>query len=73
MITFLSFASEKRESELIKGQLRIQAAKWTEEAWGYEMFENMETLEAYLDSEPLIDLLSWDVTVPGSVKILCNM
>ena len=46
MITFLSFASEKRESELIKGQLRIQAAKWTEEAWGYEMFENMETLEA---------------------------
>ena len=70
MITFLSFASEKRESELIKGQLRIQAAKWTEEAWGYEMFENMETLEAYLDSEPLIDLLSWDVTVPGSVERL---
>ena len=70
MITFLSFASEKRESELIKGQLRIQAAKWTEEAWDYEMFEKLEALEAYLDGKPLIDLLSWDVTVPGSVERL---
>ena len=45
MITFLSFASEKKESDLIKSQLRIQAAKWTEEAWDYEMFEKPEALE----------------------------
>ncbi len=32
MITFLSFASEKKENELIRKQLSHQAARWTEEA-----------------------------------------
>ena len=73
MITFLSFASEKKESDLIKSQLRIQAAKWTEEAWDYEMFEKPEALEEYLAGGPLIDLVSWDVTFSGSVERLERM
>lgn len=68
MITFLSFASEKKENELIKSQLRLKAAKWTDEMWEYELFEEQKLAEAYLAGEPLIDLMSWDVTVPGSVE-----
>ncbi|MDO4329656.1 MAG: LytTR family DNA-binding domain-containing protein [Lachnospiraceae bacterium] len=73
MITFLSFASEKRENELIRGQLGLQAARWTDEAWNYNMFEAMGPLEAYLAGEPLVDLVCWDVTPPGSVEHLMKL
>ncbi len=65
MITFLSFASKKNENVLLKDQLRIPAARWTEEAWVYELFEELEQVEEYLSQDPLLDIVSWDVTVRG--------
>lgn len=73
MITFLSFASEKRENELIRSQLGLQAAKWTDEAWSYQMFESIALLESYLSKEPLVDLVCWDVTIPGAVERLIKL
>ncbi|MDO5415638.1 MAG: LytTR family DNA-binding domain-containing protein [Lachnospiraceae bacterium] len=70
MITFVSYAAEKKESELIKSQMRLQAARWTDEAWSYEMFEQMAELQTYLAGEPLVDLFCWDVTAAGSVAAL---
>ena len=73
MITFLSFASKKNENVLLKDQLRIQAARWTEEAWVYELFEELEQVEEYLSQDPLLDIVSWDVTVRGAVERLKDM
>ena len=70
MITFLSLASQKAESELIRTKMREQAAKWTEEAWNYQMFEKLSNLEEYLKQDPVLDIISWDVTVSGAIERL---
>ena len=73
MITLLSFASKKGESDLLKEQIRVQAAKYTDEAWNYEMFEQLKMVEKYLSGEPVLDIISWDVTPAGSLKGLEQM
>lgn len=73
MITFLSYASKKEENELIKEQIRVQAGRWTEEKWNYELHDQLAVVEQLLASEPLIDMVSWDVTVAGSLKSLESM
>lgn len=73
MITFLSFASKKGESDLIKEQVRFQAGRRTDEVWNFEMFEQMKALEQYLKGEPVLDIISWDVTPDGSLKSLEQM
>lgn len=70
MITFLSFASQKKENDLMKEQLRFQAARYTEEAWSYEMYEQLKEAEAFLREEPVLDLISWDVTPAGALESL---
>lgn len=70
MISFLSFASGAGENALIKAQISHQAALWTEEEWRYAFFEQLNQLEVYLESEPLLDIVSWDVTADGAVESL---
>lgn len=73
MITFLSYASQKSENILIKEEVRLQAARWTEEAWAYELFEELSQVENYLSKDPLLDIVSWDVTVRGAAEGLKRM
>lgn len=70
MISFLSFASLKSENRLLKEQIQQQAAKFTDEVWKYELFEQLKQLEDYLQQEPLIDIASWDVSVLGALEKL---
>lgn len=73
MITFLSLAMKKQENNLLKKQMRVQAARWTEENWRYELFEKLNELERFLDSEPVLDLISWDVTIEGALERLADV
>ena len=70
MITFLSFASQKKENDLIREQVRSQAAKYTDEAWVYEMYEQWKAIEQFLRDEPVLDIISWDLTPDGALERL---
>ena len=70
MITFLSVASKKEENDLMKEAVREQAALRTDEMWKFHMFEQIPKAEEFLAEVPLLDIISWDVTMKDSVPSL---
>ena len=70
MITFLSVASKKEENDLMKEAVREQAALRTDEMWKFHMFDQIPKAEEFLAEVPLLDIISWDVTMKDSVPSL---
>ena len=70
MITFLSVASKKEENDLMKESVREQAALRTDEMWKFHMFEQIPEAKTFLEDVPLLDIISWDVTMKDSVPSL---
>lgn len=70
MITFLSVASKKEENNLMRESVREQAALRTDEMWKFHMFEQIPEAEEFLKDVPVLDIISWDVTINQSVRSL---
>ena len=70
MITFLSVASKKEENNLMRESVREQAALRTDEMWKFHMFEQISRTEEFLKDIPVLDIISWDVTMNHSVGSL---
>lgn len=73
MITYLSFASRKEENLMLLEKIRDCAARLTEESWRYELYERLDELRKFLEKEPVIDLVCWDITVPDALTGLEQM
>lgn len=70
MITFLSLAEKAQDNILLREQIKLQAAKYTDEVWQYALFEQLQELERFLNTEPVLDLISWDITLSGALERL---
>ncbi len=70
MITFLSVASKKEENNLMRESVREQAALRTDEIWKFHLFEQIPEAEKFLKNVPVLDIISWDVTMNQSVGSL---
>lgn len=70
MITFLSLAEKAQDNILLREQIKLQAAKYTDEVWQYALFEQLQELECFLNNEPVLDLISWDITLSGALERL---
>lgn len=70
MITFLSLAAQAQDNAVLKEQIKQQAAMYTNEVWRYELFEQLQELERFLQDEPVLDMISWDVTLSGALDRL---
>lgn len=73
MITFLSLAEKAQDNALLKEQIKRQAAKYTDEVWRYALFEHLSELHAFLQDEPVLDMISWDVTLRGALEHLPHL
>ncbi len=73
MITYLALLKKRTEGEQLLKIIRKYAAIYTDEMWSYRLFQNVSDLEKFLDSEPVLDLVSWDVTIEGALATLETM
>ena len=70
MITFLSLAEKAQDNAMLLKQVKGLAAKYTDETWCYELFEKLRELEIFLKNEPVLDMISWDITITGALESL---
>lgn len=70
MIAFLSLASQKADNTFLLNIVKDFAASYTEESWSYHLYERLGDAKEYLETEPILDLISWDVTVAGALEQL---
>lgn len=73
MITCLTLLKKEDEYKQLLGVIRKYAAICTDEQWSYLFFQTISQVEGLLDKEPVLDLVSWDVTIAGSVPLLEKM
>lgn len=73
MITSLTLLKKKGEYEPLLHTVRRFAAVYTDEAWSYPFFQSISEIERFLDTEPVVDLISWDVTIDGALALLEKM
>ncbi len=73
MITSLTLLKKKGEYEPLLHTVRKFAALYTDEAWSYPFFQSISEMEHFLDTEPVVDLINWDVTIEGALTLLEKM
>lgn len=70
MITFMGLSADQTEFDTIKVAVRKRAAIYTEEKWDYLGFYTVTEAEKFLEREPVLELISWDVTMKGAQEAL---
>ncbi len=73
MITYLALLKRKAEYEQLLTVVRKYAAIYTDERWSYLAFQSVADVERLLNYEPVLDLVSWDVTMEGALGALERM
>ncbi len=73
MITSLTLLKKKGEYEPLLRTLRRFAAVYTDEMWSYPFFQSISETERFLETEPVVDLVNWDVTIDGALALLEKM
>jgi len=73
MITFFTLVAQRKDNDTIKTVVRKKAAIYTEEAWNFPSFETVIDAEHYLEQEPVLDLVCWDVTLRDGLDSLEKM
>lgn len=73
MITYLALLKKKAEHEQLLKVIKKYAAIYTDEMWSYLFAQNVSGAEELLASEPVLDLISWDVTIKDALTALKTM
>lgn len=73
MITYLALLKNKTEYEQLLKVIQKYAAIYTDEIWSYLFVQNVSRVKELLASEPVLDLISWDVTIKDALAALENM
>ncbi len=73
MITCLTLLKNREEYERLLAAVRKYAAAYTDEMWTYFFFQSISQARQLLDTEPVLDLISWDVTMKGALGLLEKM
>lgn len=73
MITYLALLKKKVEYEQLLKVIQKYAAIYTDEVWSYLFAQNVSGAEDLLASEPVLDLISWDVTIEHALTALEKM
>lgn len=73
MIRFLALSARTGDYDTIQVALRKRAAFYTEEKWEYLCFCTVAEAEEFLKGEPVLDLISWDITIKGAQEALERM
>ena len=70
MITFMALSAKAADYEIIKVAIKKRAAVYTEEKWECLCFKTVDEAEKFLEKEPVIEWIGWDVTLGGAQKAL---
>lgn len=70
MITFMALSAGRTDFDRIQVAVRKRAAVYTEEKWNYFCFCTVKEAEKFLEKEPVLELISWDVTLHGAQEAL---
>lgn len=70
MAGYLSYMSSPEESLLLLSEARERAARWTEESWQYHAFGSVGEAQGFLETEPLIHMISWELDSQKSLEAL---
>lgn len=70
MITFMGLSADRTEFDTLKVAVRKRAAIYTEEKWDYLGFYTVTEAEKFLEREPVLELISWDITMKGAQEAL---
>lgn len=70
MITFMALSAGTADYNTIKVAVRKRAAIYTEEKWDYLFFGTVTEAEKFLEQEPVLELISWDITMKGAPEAL---
>ncbi len=73
MITSLTLLEKKTECEQFLTVIRKYAARYTDEMWTFLTFQKVSEAEKLLNSQPILDLVNWDVTIEGAQAALEKM
>ena len=73
MITHLALLKKKAEYEQLLKVIQKYAAIYTDEMWSYLYAQSVSGAEALLAAEPVLDFISWDVTVKDALTALEKM
>lgn len=73
MITIVTVDGKEEEIPVLKGAISESAAYLTDEHWEKKFFSKVSDMNAYLETEPLMDFGCFDVTVDGVIKGLGDM
>ena len=73
MITHLALLKKKAEYEQLLKVIQKYAAIYTDEMWSYLYAQRVSGAEALLAAEPVLDFISWDVTVKDALTALEKM
>lgn len=66
----MALSAGKTDFEKIKVAVRKRAAVYTEEKWNYFCFFTVTEAEQFLEKEPVLELISWDITMKGAQEAL---
>lgn len=73
MSTYLALFKKRAEYVQLLQVIRKYAAIYTDEMWSYLSVHNVADVERLLEDEPVLDLISWDVTMEGALCALEKM
>lgn len=70
MITFMALSAKNEDFEIIKVAIKKRAAVYTEEKWECLCFKTVHEVEEFLEKEPILEWIGWDVTLRDAQKAL---
>ena len=73
MIKFCTLSETSKENKTIEISVRDAAARYTDEKWTVTGFDRIEDIRKWMNTEPVLDYLSWDVTMNGSLTELATV
>ena len=70
MISVYALSSTKEENQILRRTARQYAQRYSEDDWEFYLFESVTRMEEVLTRHPLVNLLSWDLSLPGGLESL---
>lgn len=73
MISIVICNGRKDELKNMESYSHYLAGHLSEEEWQYNLFDNSNALNEYINSEPVLDIACIDITLPDSIRMAENI
>lgn len=70
MVNMLTYENVKEELETLVAASKSLIAYYSEDQWNVKMISTIESLKAYFEERPIVDLACYDVSTKGNIDFL---